>query len=203
MSFSARFDPPSGEFDVDLSSCTICGFDCDKYGYCKQIAIDDNEMDGSYLNDILSQKGYGGCTLKAEKIHGKTWLILYPLNGAYLLAEKLNVECNCPVVPVRTGYTMGVPGLNVSNCYTMLLEVIDQVSAINNPVDYSRVISVDDMFNYVKREYPESFQHCVELHLQTKPEFINLIDALNDIGLNIVSCDGEITGYIPVEELVL
>lgn len=204
MSFAARFDPPcTGEFDVDLSICNTCGFDCDVYGYCKTTVIDDLDLHDTYLNDILKQKGYGGGTLKLETICGKNWLILYPLTGAYMIAEKLNIECNCPVVPVKTGYTMGVPGLNVSNVYTMLLEVIDQLSPINQPVDYRKVISVDDMYEYVKREYPESFQHCMDLNITKKAEVINLIEALNDIGLSIVSCDGEITGYIPLEELRL
>ena len=203
MSFAARFEPPMNEFDMDLSECTTCGFDCDIYGYCKKTAFDDVDLQDDYLHDVLKQKGYGGCNLKLETICGKNWLVLYPYNGAYMIAEKLNIECNCPCVPVKTKYTSNVPGLNVSNCYTMLLQVIDQLTPINQPVNYNRVISVDDMFEYVKTEYPESFKHCMDLHLQSKTEFINLIDALNDIGLNMITCDGEISGYISREELVL
>lgn len=203
MSYTSRFDPPcTGEFDVvDLSPCNTCQFDCASYGYCKTEAIDDYELQDTYLNDILKQKGYGGCNLKVENIHGKNWLILYPLTGAYILAEKLNIECNCPCVPVKTCYTMGVPGLNISNCYTMLLEVIDQITPIKEPCDTHRVISVDDMYNYLKHEYPESYQHCKDLHLTRKEEVINLIEALHNIGLNMVHCDNKIMGYIPFEEL--
>ena len=166
--------PP--EADVDLSSCSVCGFDCDNYGYCKETAIDDLDLHDVYLNDVLKQKGYGGCNLKLETIHGKSWLVLYPFNGAYVIAEKCNIELGCSVVPLKTGYTMGVPGLNVSNCYTQLLQVIDQLSPISAPVNYPRVVSVDDMYEYVKQNYPDSFKHCCDLNITVKAEVVNLID---------------------------
>ncbi len=189
--------------DVDRTLCNGCGFDCDIYGYCKKNDIDDVDLQDYYLYDVLKQKGYGGCNLKVETIHGKSWLILYPYRGAYLIAEKCNVELACPVVPLKTRYTMNVPGLNVSNCYGQLLQVIDQLTPFDQPVDSCKIISVDDMYEYVKREYPVSFQHCKELNIIVKPEVVNLISALNNLGLQYVSINGEITGYIPLEELEL
>ena len=106
-------------------------------------------------------------------------------------------------MPLKTRYTMGVTGLNVSNCYGQLLKVIDRLSEADAPVDYRKVISVDDMYEYVKREYPVSFEHCKELNIIVKPEVVNLISALNNLGLQYVSINGEITGYIPLEELEL
>ncbi|MGN0176674.1 MAG: hypothetical protein ACI389_02430 [Methanobrevibacter sp.] len=186
--------------DVDTSMCEQCGFDCDVYEYCKQTAIKDYDLQDQYLYDVLEQKGYGGCKLKVEKIHGKSWLVLYPFSNAYVIAEKCNMELCCPVVPLKTKYTMGVPGLNVSNCYTQLLEVIDQLSDIDLPISYDKVVSVDDMYEYCRTQYPDTFQHCLELNIQDKAEVINLVDALNHLGLRIVTSAGEITGYIPPEE---
>ncbi len=199
---SRQVYPPSFD-DLDLSTCETCGFDCDIYGYCKETAINDVDLQDDYLNDVLKSKGYGGCNLKAEKIHDKYWLVLYPYHGGYIIAEKCNIELSCPVIPLKTRYTMGVLGLNVSNCYSQLLQVIDKLSPASKPIDYKKVISVDDMYDYVKKNYPESFQHCCDLHITKKAEVINLIEALNDIGLNLVSVDGEITGYVPIKELEL
>lgn len=204
MSFEARFDEPNyNDLEVDLSTCTTCGFDCDVHGYCKQDAYNDCDLQDKYLNDVLTDKGYGGCNLKAEKIRGKTWLVLYPLYGGYTIAEKLNIELGCPVVPLKTRYTSGLCGLNVSNCYGMLLQVIDQLSDMKEKIDYSKVINVDDMYTYVTTNYPESFQHCLDLNITAKTEVINLIEAINDMNLQIVTNDGEIMGYIAPEGVMI
>ena len=194
---------PSSFDEVDTMECSGCGFNCDQWGYCKTDAYEDYDLQDQYLYDVLKQKGYGGCNLKLESIHGKNWLVLYPFKKALCIAEKCNIELCCPVVPLKTRYTMGVTGLNVSNCYGQLLKVIDSLSEADAPVDCQRVISVDDMYEYVKREYPDSFQHCLDLNITGKAEVVNLIEALNNMGLHRVSVDGNITGYIPLEELEL
>lgn len=206
MSFTARFEPPSiNEFEIDQTDCETCGFSCDVFEYCKKDAIDNPDLQDQYLHDLLKDKGYGGCTLKLENIRGKNWLVLYVFNAPYLFAEKCNVELGVPVVPLKTGYTMNIPGLNVSNCYTQFLDLIDKISPRDEPVDTGNIINVDDMFEYCKKHYPSTVDHCIDINITSPEGIINVVDAFENLGLTIIADtgNGKIQGYIPREELVL
>lgn len=203
MSVYSSTDVYPAEYDIDDTACTSCNFDCDIHGYCKTDVHGDSEKEETYLCTVLKEKGYGGCTLKAEKIRGKYFLIVYPFKGAYLLAEKMNAELGVPVVPVKTGYTMGAPGLNVSNCYTKFLELVDQVTCIDEPVDYGHIISVEEMFKYCKEHYPSTVENCYDINITDEAGIVNVCDAFHHLHLNIISDENGVMGYIPPKELVL
>ena len=117
------------------------------------------------------------------------------------LCDKLNQEVGCPVVPLKTKYTSGIVGLNVSNCYTPLLELIDKVSDSDEPINTSMLYSVDDVFNFIQGEYPGIVEHCQEININDPKEIINVADAFENLHLTRIqdTVTGELTGYIVPE----
>lgn len=187
---------------ADQKNCDVCQFDCEAHGYCKIDAINDVDMQDTYLYDVLRDKGYNGCNLKPQKIRGKYRLILYPFNYGYLLCEKMNLECGVSVAPLKTRYTHGLAGLDLSNCYGDFLSRIDQVSCSDQPVQMDHVIKPEDMFKYVQEHYGETVEHCKEININKPAEIINVVNATHNLNLYIVSDSEGITGYYSQEVIV-
>ena len=106
-------------------------------------------MNWDYLKDTISSKGYGGSNVKLEWIGGRPWAILYLFEQdlSELFAFKVNIELGLPLGQVKTGYTMGVKGLNITRVAEDLINSIQDISCADEPVNDVRIFSLDSVFD--------------------------------------------------------
>ena len=179
--------------------CMNCSFDCNQFGYCRYDAIFDEKQHDQYINDVLEQKGYGGCSIKLERINKRPFVVLYlsKYNATEFFVNKCIVELGIEkMAPVRTQYTMCVPGVNVTSCFYDLVEKIHKLSSFENPIDTSNLYSEIECLNKLCIKFPEDAERCRRVLNEKDAIGIILYCArINQISLKIV----EDKFFIPYE----
>ena len=154
--------------------------------------------DAIYLSDVMKSKGYGGCNIKLETIGGRPWAIMYMIRQdlVELFAQKVNMELGLPLAMVKTSFTMGVKGLNVTRIFHQLLDCIEDISCADEPVNEDRLFSLTKVFYYCLENYRSTIEQCIELNLENSYEVVVYCNAIHNIGL-YETPDGRF--YVPEE----
>lgn len=140
----------------------------------------------AYLNRIMEDKGYGGCNIKLEWIRGRPFAIMYMFKPAYveLFTQKVNMELGLELAQVKTDYTNGVKGLNITKIFDRLVESINDISNANEPINEERIFSLEAVYNYCIKEYKFNVDRARNiLNFENKYDVVIYCNALHKMGL--------------------